>query len=144
MDIPLIIGIITFIGFLVGGVTYLFITVKRGASTATVESNGILRDLIKDQDSKITKLQEQVKLSATLEKIIEDQNGEIKSLRERMHGMGNEMTSMKLQVQILTDRRDYLETLVINALNKEFSEDPNMAKAVSRLVEKAKAPVNKG
>ena len=111
-----LININTFLlaGTLFGGIVYLFVFFKRGASDASIESNEILRGLI------------------------DDQKEEIKKLRERLHDVTNEMTSLKLQVQVLVDRRDYLEQLVVMALNKEFSSDPALAKTVRDLVQEVK------
>lgn len=97
-----------------GGVVYLIVFFKRGASNASIESNEILRGLI------------------------DDQKEEIKKLRERLHDVTNEMTALKLQVQVLTDRRDYLEQLVVMALGKEFSNDPSLANTVKDLVKEVK------
>lgn len=101
-------------GTLLAGMVYLFVFYKRGASDASIESNEILRGLI------------------------DDQKAEIKQLRVRSHDLANELTAVKLQVQMLTDRRDYLEQLVIMALNKEFSNDPSLAKTVKDLVQEVK------
>src|SRR5687768_464250 len=117
MELTDFININTFLlaGTLFGGVVYLFIFFKRGASDASIESNAILRGLI------------------------EDQKEEIKKLRERLHDQGNTLTTLKLQVQILTDRRDYLETLVTQALGAHFLADPALAAAAEKLVMESKA-----
>lgn len=102
------------IGTIFGGVVYLVIFFKRGASEASIESNEILRGLIEDQKAEITKL------------------------RQRSHDLSNQMSALKLKVQTLTDRRDYLEQLVVMALSKEFSSDPSLAQTVKDLVDEVK------
>jgi len=50
--------------------------------------------------------------------------------------MLKEMTALKLQVQHLADRRDYLEKLVNAALREHFSHDPSIAEAVKQSLAK--------
>lgn len=115
MEFTSIINTFILIGTLFVGVIYLFVFLKRGASTASIESNVILRGLIDDQKEEITKL------------------------RQRLHDQDNTLTALSLQVQILIDRRDYLETLVTQALGAHFLADPALAAAAEKLVMQSKA-----
>jgi len=115
------ISIILGLGGVIATISYLIGSGRRGQneqSKAAGESNDILRGLI------------------------DDQKQEIALLRKRYHDIISQMTAVKLQVQILTDRRDYLETLVTNALNDHFRTDPAMAKAVKRIIGGSPEPVS--
>ena len=113
-QIEFIISIVAGLGAIIVALGYFIGSFRRGQDEASLESNKILRGLIDDQKEEISKL------------------------RGRLHDMTNEMTAVKLQLQVLTDRRDYLETLIMTALSKEFTNDPNLATTVKTLVEQSK------
>jgi len=100
------------LGAFAAALGFFFLSFKRQTVSATRESNEILRSFIDDQKQEILKL------------------------RERQHDMVNAITALKLQVQHLADRRDYLEKLVNAALREHFSRDPGVADAVKQSLDK--------
>lgn len=78
---------------------------RSGSSKASIESNQILRGLLDDQKQEILKL------------------------RERAHDTENKVQGLVLKIQILEDRRNYLENLVQTALLTYFKHDSQAAAA---------------
>lgn len=101
---------INIVSIIVPTVACIYLFWRRGTDAASVESNTILRGLI------------------------EDQKAEIVLLRERSHKMGNEIQILKLQVQQISDKREYLEKLVSIALLEHFSNKPEVVATVKQMI----------
>jgi hypothetical protein len=91
-------------------VVYLLLSLWRGNGKSVKESNELLRGLVDDQRQEILKM------------------------RDRVHLLTNELQAVKLQVQHLTDKREYLEKLVHMALLEHFSRDPRVAQAAREAI----------
>ena len=112
-DLSFINIVLTVLGSVVaiaGTILFAFSKLTAEGRRASIESNGLLRNLIEDQRRELTKL------------------------RERMHETENTITALKLQVELLLDRRDYLEKVINTALREHFSADPSIAKKVQEIL----------
>jgi len=113
MNLPEHISVDTLIlfGAIAAGLVYIVVTLRKGATEATNESNDILRGLIEDQKQEILKL------------------------RQKQHDLGNSMQKLQLQFEQLSSERKQLTQLIVMALSEHFSGQPEAVKIAQKLVE---------
>jgi predicted nuclease with TOPRIM domain len=118
------------IGTILFGLTSWWGAVKSGGLGALRQSNEDLRKLVDDQTKELAELRADMARAEAIMQKVEEQKAEIDKSRERIHALGNEITSLKLQVQHLSDFRENYERLIHGALLEFFANDPQVAKTL--------------